>query len=494
MTDKIVQNLLLDEKFLYPVPFQPKAHYDVLNSRKSLIESLIVHPFGQPGRVLEGLFCKVARILRSYGIPQENTPAALIILSVLSSVQIGMPLAIVLRVHKNKVAAEHLLNSCLKFAPKGCCREFRRLKPDDFYSAGDDYCNQVLVCRELSELKKIENDLKDLILNGQITIQVSAKTKFGNKSIEVHVTGPVAFIGIETEDGPILFDHPSIIRVPVFDCGSASPGDVESDDDGSGDALEINMVKDYLSRPNLNRIYVPYRQQLWSAILQQRPSHHIYKGRFILKLLSVLTILNNPEPKNGISFLARHYNSSPEDVQAWLQKNYMYSPSQIANNNEMQSGKIEYYIVKRLLDGIIPVKEQLHSPISQMLFETVKKINFRGLEYSTLGSSDIATKLYELAKNDLYWAKIDMVYRELNKGGAYLITVPVIESELSALKKTGLIERRKFRERDDHGYYVTKPSIDGAIIFPEIAEIFGSCSDDQLMEIFDPISGSSQMV
>ena len=459
-----------------------------------LMRGLFVDPYGQPGNALEGLFGKVAEVMRMQGVAQENIKVGLIIFSVICSAQVGIPLAIVLRVGEDKAVADHLLTICLRLVSRSLFVELKALKIDDLYSAKDHFRNKVLVCRDMKGLKKVESELKNFVVDGEISIQISAKTKFGSQMVEFQVSGPVGFIGIETESDPCLFDHPAIIRLAVFESGC-------NQGMGGGETavvpvaeFEMARIAQYVGSFSFRDVAFAHLVDLLDSIRGQKPVHQIYKSRFAVKLIDVLTILNNPDAPDFGRFITKQLNVNPEHVKTWMKKNGWHQKNRISEDENLKVGKVEYFIMVKLLDGMLPVKQHIPSLLRRELFEVVKGINFALLANAFIPASNTLQQLYTLSHNETYWAKSKYIYLNINKNRADIISEINIEKELVALSKIGLIERKKLRDHDGHGYYITTHSADRGITFPNIANLFGECDEGQMIEAVDPLTGIVELI
>ena len=204
--------------------------------------------------------------------------------------------------------------------------------------------------------------------------------------------------------------------------------------------------------------------------------------------------MNNTEPLNKTSLLAKLINSRPEHIQEYLRINGADSPPVAPGDVELVSGKMEYFVMGKLLSGMVPLKHQSPSPLRKQLFNVVKLINLTKFQSSTSGKDDTSEKLYTLNYCDLYWAKFDLIFKRINKGQTNIIPIPVIQAELAALKKMGVIECKKFRDRDEYGYLILTLSVDDGLKFPEIKDLFGECPEDQLREVMSPITGIMEKI
>jgi hypothetical protein len=200
-------------------------------------------------------------------------------------------------------------------------------------------------------------------------------------------------------------------------------------------------------------------------------------------------MLNNPEVADTSSLLAKLINSRPEHIREWLRINDAINPPVVSCGAELVSGKIEYFIMGKLLEGIIPLNHQSPSLLRKQLFDAVKKINLSNIESSTIPQDDTLEILYTLNYFELYWAKINAIFKKINKGRTDIISIAVIEAELVAIKKMGFMERKKFKDRDEHGYFITTLTIDGAVKFPELVEPVSAGSNEQQMKVVIPVTG-----
>ena len=205
-------------------------------------------------------------------------------------------------------------------------------------------------------------------------------------------------------------------------------------------------------------------------------------------------MLNNSESVDKTSLLAKLIKSSPEHIREWLRINGADNPPTVSCDMGLVSGKMEYFFMGKLLKGIIPLKHQSPSLLRKQIFKVVKRINLLNIASSTISQNDTLEILYTLNYFELYWAKIDAIYKRINKTRTDIIPIAVIEAELAAIKKMGFIERKKFKDRDEYGYFIATLTIDEEVKFPGIVELFGDCSDEQQMEVINPITGVTERI
>jgi len=460
----------------------------------NLMKNLLVAPYGQPGCVLNGLFNEAAQLMRMQGVAQENIKAALIIFSVLCSAKTGMPLSIVLRVSEDKAVAEHLLSSCLKMVPSSLYIEIHNQTVEGLYSAGDHYRNKVLVARNLKSLKKIESHLNQLLVDGKISIQTSVNTKYGCQPIDFEVNGPVGFIGIEDESDPQLFNHPWIIRIPVSESNSCEEAECGDAITNPGAEFEMAKIVRFLDQLSYRTVSFKQKDDFTIAIRKQHPSNHIHKLRFIFRLLDVLTILNNPNSIDIDSFLANMMNTTKENAHAWLEETGLWKNKTIIPEEELTVGKIEYFMMTTILDKMLPLRYPVLSKLREVIFETIRYVNFEKMKSSFAPKDTILKQLYNLSKTDVFLANIDDIYLRLNQNRIDIISTKNIEKEIDALMKLGAIERKKPKEKTNYGYYITTDQVCHGVKFPAVQDLFCEHVDCPSIEVVNPLTIKKEII
>jgi hypothetical protein len=381
-------------------------------------------------------------------------------------------------VKDSTAAADHLLSTCIRLAPREWFVDISHLKPEELYGSGELFSNKVLICRNPVTVKKIEPDLLNLIVNGCSTRQALSRSQFGSETREYQVKGPVGFIGIETETGSSMFNHPAIPRLKVVGNHSREGTDHDSSMASGGvseNAVEFEIAKltEYISRFGPRKVAIPFKSRMFAGILEQHPTEYRVKANIIKKILSACTILNYPPQISGAHLMAKLYNSRVECAEDWLIGRSQV-PVHALPEPELHCGKTEYRVVKNLLDGLIPFKDSVPSALEMRLFEIVKTVNFSAVDNSMMSSSDVLGLLYQFNTSEFYWARIEQIFRALNKGQdpSRIIPLKAIEAELATLRKRGFIERKKYKDKDEHGYYVTVFEIDQGLQLPEEVEVF----------------------
>jgi hypothetical protein len=467
---------------------------NILTNANEILSAQFIEPYGPPGNALQNLFIKVAGLLKFQGVSQTNIKAGLIIFSVLCSAKAGIPLSIVIRVSEDKAVAEHLLNSCLKLVPQTLYIEIHNQKIDDLFSAEDNYRNKILIGRDLKSLKKTELHLTNLLVNGSISLQESVKTKYGNSLVSFQVKGPVGFIGIENETEPFFFNNPEIVRISVSESDSSIYGEDSSSINIQGSDFEMDKVAEYINNICCTPVSFVQKENLRSFILNQCPKNNFHKLKFVFKILDVLTIINNPQPFDPVRLMTKLIPSNPENFEVWLSEKGIWKKNENIVDENLKVGKIEYFIMTVILDQMLPLNYPITSLLRKEIFRTIRDINFEKIKNSFATSESILRKLYNLAKTDNFWAKIDEIYLKFNKNQIQIISEKNIKKEIKELIKLGLIECKKAKNDGINGYYITTNEIEQGVRFPSIKELFYEIEEEELLEVIDPVTEKTILI
>jgi hypothetical protein len=312
--------------------------------------------------------------------------------------------------------------------------------------------------------------------------------------VDLNVSGPVAFIGIETETEPRLFNDPRIIRIAVSEFDAYQDFYGRDTENIPGAEFEMARIAKYVNSLMPRTVSFARQNDFLSAIRKQRPLYYIYKNRFAVRMIGILTILNNPGPPDFGDFLSKVMDTKPEHVRSWMKKAGLHNEVQTPDIEELIVGKVEYFFTAKLLEGMLPVKYHAFSLLRRQLFEVVKDINFAKLMASFTSPNSLLRQLYTLAHADNYWAKIEDIYLNFNNNRTDIISEIKIEKELAALKKAGVIERKKIKNSEGHGNYVTTVTVDKGIEFPLVSELFGECDNNDRKEVVDPVTGIVELI
>ena len=417
-----------------------------------------------------------------------NLKAGLLTYLALVSVKLGYPLSIILRSEEPATAAD-LLNVCKQIAPKKSYREVQQLKYEELYMDREYFEEKVIICQDLSGLKKAMPDFLMLLTQGFATRQENYKSKLGSGIKERMIKYPIGFIGIEPVNRETILNHPSIIRVPVgnTDCfKNMNLCSVVNDRTQNGNTdmrIETRRIATIFERLAYKKVDIPYYQQFFSHVLKQKPSNLLEKFKVIHKLISIISIINNPQPLTTAEMYAKLINVDFKDMKKMSETEIVITAT-----------KVEYYLTKLLLDDVIPVKINSLTTSQIRVFEAVKAINFGKLRSTFINQNSVREKLWTVLKSSRFWAKKEEIFEQVNKTSSEIVTFPVIDKELSSIKKMGLVETQRLEKSYKYGYYIVVPEANGSINLPNPSQIIDPLLCNQRVKVKNPLTGEIDII
>ena len=89
---------------------------------------------------------------------------------------------------------------------------------------------------------------------------------------------------------------------------------------------------------------------------------------------------------------------------------------------------------------------------------------------STIQKENVLDMLFVMNTYEIYWAKIEYIFKKFNMFRSDIVTLHKIAAELMTMKNMGLIEKRKFKDKNEHGYFITTLTVGAGLTFPEEIE------------------------
>ncbi len=329
-------------------------------------------------------------------------------------------------------------------------------------------------------------DIQNLIVHGKSTRQVPYKSAMGKGFNQHRIKYTIGFIGVETNDGKNVLDDPTILKIPLSSDEGPGNHDVIGYDafeqPTKNQLWEIDRIKTIFKRLMPCRVQVPFINQISSNFMRQQPTDLLIKLSSSQKILSLLSIMDNPSliTPNELMDGFIGFNSSKRHP--------------ISARKTIVATKVEYAIMTLLLKGIIPTRNEHYTRTQIIIFEAVKMINLGKLGGSLVDQSDKIQVLATLYKSSTYWAKPEEIFEKANSKGGKLISIQVIDKELNKLKRLGILSKRKFPQKPDHGYYINDISIGKHITFQKPSEINDHKFHMAPVKVVNPLTGKIETI
>ncbi|MFH2060464.1 MAG: hypothetical protein ABIJ59_16395 [Pseudomonadota bacterium] len=442
-------------------------------------------PYDPNNEIVQPLLFYTADHFRKNNICPENLPAALIVFMALNSVRWRHPLPIIIK-SDDPQAIYHLLNTCKQIAPEGSFIEVQDLPWEQLYADKDKFRGKVIICTTPKGCKKALPDIRNLIVHGKTSRQVPHKSIVGKGFETCRIKYPIGFIGVETTDEKNVLDDPNILKILLSSDQDPENYAVISYDPfeqpAENQLREIDKIKTIFGRVTPCRVQIPFINQINSDFRRQRPTDLLIKLNSVLKILSLLSITNNPSPLMFDEILNDFMRSDSS------------RNNSIATKNAITTTKVEYAQMAQLLKDVMPIRDEHYTRIQIIIFKAVKKVNLGKLKSSTVDQKNKIQVLGTLYKSSIYWAKPEEIFERANSEGGKLIPIQVIDRELNKLNRLGMITKRKFPQNPDHGYYINDTSIGKHITFQSPSEINDPKFNMAPVKVVNPITGKIETI
>jgi hypothetical protein len=455
------------------------------------VEKLFTHPYGWSDGIFRTPLLWVSEYLKKKGVAPINIRAGLLTYLCLNSVKLGFPLSVILT-SEDKTIAFRLLLECMKIAPNNSFREVQGLKVEELYKDREFYKNKVLICHDISTIKKALPDILRLITEGYSEHQAHSMSKFGGGMQKFIAQHPKALIGIEKTNGAQLINHPSIIKVPVDIncCHDEIASSIFSNSTTNISNTERRTVATIFERLGNRKVSIPYPDQIVRAIAPQKPKNFYDKLRLIKKVISLCTIVNDPPQLTSIEFFAKYIGVRSEEIYQTMGKEGIRSAQLPSAINIIEANKVDYYISAMLLDGVIGITSDSFTDAQIKIFKAVKLINFHKLKGAAINQNNELKKLSMLPRFPAYWAYMHELLKILNKPNRFTMPVPFIEKTLAQLKQHKMLGIKKGESTKGNGFFILVPKINSYIKMPALPDIIDPNDQGQVIKVLNPLTGS----
>jgi len=444
---------------------------------------------------LNDIFCKnpldeAANILKNQQITGHNLKVGLLTVIHNMSPKLNISMCLMLGASDPSVGMNALKQSMM-LVPEDAYRECGQLKTEELFGDASGLNGKTLVGLEPSAFTKTWGPLKELLANGY-TIQTEViKSKYNTFTHSHKAESLISMVGIITDMRDSTYNDPAVLKLPLhvdeYPLRHLSGLQNNQQVDLS---MEVAMarLRETLARLRPRVVAVPFEDKLFEAIKATNPSNPERKMEIILKILSIVCIINNPEEATKEEIIAKIYGIDIHKLNL-LMENQNISGTQAT----LTATKVDYYYVWLLLNNMLPVKEIALSDRQIKVFEAVKRWNL-GRMGNSFGSDNIVKKLSQISSNSANWARRENVFEALNASGIEEISQSTIYIELQYLIKEGLIAEGKFPKSSQKGYHITTFDAGQKIQLPHPSEIIDTVYKGEKVEVINPLTGEIETI
>ena len=450
---------------------------------------------GQDG-IFRPLLTGATSLLRSNGIQDTDTRAALITFLALFSIRTGYPLSVQV-VNDDPAAGVKLLDHCVRLAPSDAVIELKLLKPEDIILGSKGFFNgKCIVCPDPQGFSKVIPDIELLLTRGHTSRHEIVRRKY-DVTMEFHKAAwPMSFVGVATGKSSKEIFHPAVLRLPVS--GGFNGGLQALQQFGSvstaGSEFEVARLRKTFGRLRHREVTIPYLDQLRNHLEVTKCQHIDFKLAIIARMISICSIINNPPPVSELEIGSALYEVSSDQLSRWLRKSGMNCSSIDGNEHSLTASRQDYYLAWALLDGVMATGADLLTPRQAQIFETIKEYNDGKLQMAMLKNNDDIEKIALLTHSYSYWLRKEKLFEMVNRKSDEFISLSTLNNELMALMDRGIIGRSKPPKAKYYAYYVQTFKIDGTVVLPKPQDIEDPASDGSTMRISNPITGEIEEI
>lgn len=458
-----------------PIYEQPKAFFSYL---------CLPSAAPDPDNIWNTPMIDITKLLTRSGIPSDHLKISLITLLTLNSAHLETPVSLEL-IDDSYAGADNILRICTGLTPNVYLLNFsRKLTFNDLLTEKDKIKGRAIVGYDSVEFEKIKDKINLLLKNQSLIEELTLSSKFGGVPHRIDITGPTSCVLITKNPKKLILTDPSFLRC-YLQPSSQSVAYVSelSQEDQANLKVHSNLMQINLERLQHQKVTIPYTDQITQHLVKTKNAHD--KVETLLRMLRVITIINNSPPLNAIELLSKISNTH-QAVVATAFGNSLSLPK------ELIATKVDYYIFWILMSGFIQNEEVFLTEQQKRIFEVVKNHNLKGLVSSTMNLPNTSKyeKLNDIAaENSPAQITQEQIFIEINNdGGDEIKSKDTLYKYIQELLKIGLISVKKYSGLNKYGYYVTTWEMNDTIKLPHPSEIDHPVMKE-IIKIRNPITG-----
>ena len=493
--EKYEDGLITDEPVSEKTAVMASSHQHMVALKDhDPIDQFFEWPIVRPDGAYQPMQYKTVGQLIYSGIDPGNIQEASLVHIVMLSARLGYPISAML-VPEDPHGAVHVLDHCIKLAPKDATIEFREVKPGHLYIKGGGLLNgKCIISTEVNGFRKVDRDLELIITRGHAVRQELVKGKYETVLSEQRSKTQLSFIGIDGGKPGKGFGHPSILKIP-FNSNHAAMAQKGAELIKQYDLMQSPLfkIRRSLQRLKSRPVIIPFEEQLATALVESGCDHAPEKMGILKNVISVCAIINQPPPVHKAELGAIIYNTDEREVGRWLIDAGLEQASEVIPEEPIVATKVDYHMARLLLDGILMTGPTRFTDRQKKVFETVKAINMGKMRDAILKKDDDVEKLATIAQHSGYWATREKVFEIINNG-SYDFSFSSVSNDLVALLEMGVLERAKPPKSRFYGYYVMTTALSDAIHLPASETIQDPVYQGKPVTVVNPLTGQVETI
>ena len=440
-----------------------------------------------PGGIWETPFSVFADFFRKQNLPPEHVKMGLINLVVLTSGHLGHPVVLEIMDDDGAGAAD-LMEKCMNLTGDFFWKSFTQMPLEDLIGAKDQIKGKTIVGLYSSGFEKGKEEFNRFLANQKLITQpIVRSAKFGNFSPTIEIVGPTGCALISNNAKKRIMTHPAFLGIPFKPATRGYCPPELGERKGAQLELDQDRIRESLQRLTGNQVTIPYREVIINHLRGLNHQSALAKAEMILRMLKVITIINNSPPITLSEFYARFYKSDPRKVE--LAKGLPGIPP-----DDLTARKVDYSILFVLMSDMLRNEEVSFSERERRVFGVVKTYNETTLKGSFFSPNATKfEKLAQIARSPFTWPDVLKVFELVNKdGGEEIGSTSTLRNVLQDLDEKGVIKNEKDPNGRKHGYHITTWELSDSISLPHPSEIEDPFTGKDPIKFINPVTGEIQ--
>lgn len=429
----------------------------------------------------ENPFLRISDFLKWEGFSEDPQRIALITLIALNSAHLRNAVAVELFENPSGQAAS-VLNTCAEMTPESFVKRCSKLMPDDFLRQKDQWKGISILGTDSTGFEKVKEKLNQFLIDQKLVEETIERTKKRDIATRYELEGPTA-CAIATQDPrkPIL-TRPSFLQFYLPEASMRSTGEWAVAEEAQMQE-ERNAIKVSFERLSPLTVNIPFRDQFLALLQAPQLQPALNKIDTFLKMIRVITIINNSPPLTKGEVVGRLSKTDPLTIDAarGLPRRGPLT---------LTAGKLDYYIFRVLMSGLLRKEGVPLTAKQKSLFQTIKNRNIGRLSTLMTIASNKYQMLSVIAGASQTWGTREQIFEDVNRGpGEKIEDTYLLFLELQALAQAGVIREKKIPDlTDTTGYFITRFDVDDIIPLPKPDEVCDSSCGEGKIWVQNPLT------
>lgn len=429
--------------------------------------------------------CIVADLLRIQGVSDTNIKAGVVTHLVLNSGAYGFPMGEEITGDEEGEGVK-MLNACLNLTPPVHTLELPKFSLEIMLREREELKGRTIIGFNGKGFQKdsllLNLYLQRQLLKNQETVQVKYDTFFQ----EVVIEGPTSCTILNQDRENRILTHPSFIHLKPTQgpTNRGFPSIEEFEKEKS-----FAWVKASLERLHYRPVKIPFMDQLNKHLISSKVKYAQERCETFSRILSVITILNNPVPLLKSELFSRFLGLG---IGKALSKDIsVESPK----TEELVATRADYFYLWASMDDLWASRDDSLTDLERRIFNVIKHQNLEGLKEQAFVNTENETEtLLGIMQNERCWVPQDKIFEYVNRDGGEPVGVSTLYRELKSLAgKEVILSRDDSKSKNKKLFAICVSDISENIRLPHPSEISDGIFDKPL-QVLNPLSGAVETI